>query len=113
MSSKMVRIQFEISSTLAKEIEAFEAESEIGSHREFYANLISLWRWSANRVREGKMIAAIDPQRMKFNEITLPSLETIKYKAMAERELSIAGLSEPRLGGELTHNGGDLTPQHA
>lgn len=93
-TTKMIRLQFEVSPSLAKEIEAFEDEAEIGSHREFYANLISLWRWSAQRVREGKSLAAIDPETSVFNELTLPALDTIKQKALAERELSRAGLSK-------------------
>jgi hypothetical protein len=107
-STKMIRLQFEVSPSLAKEIEAFENEAEIGSHREFYANLISLWRWSAQRVREGKTLAAIDPVNSTFNELTLPSLDTIKHKALAERALARAGI--PKSTTEISENGA-LTPQ--
>jgi len=91
-SPKPIRIQFEVSAPLAKEIELFEAEADITSHREFYANLISLWRWTVQRSREGKTIAAIDPQTMKYSEITMPALETIKLKSMAEKQLGNAGM---------------------
>lgn len=110
-TNKTVRIQFEISATLAREMESFEAEAEIGSHREFYSNLISLWRWAANRSREGKLIAAIDAETMKFNEITLPSLETIKYKALVDRQLSRAdSVSNAEREHSLSRND-DLTAQ--
>ena len=90
MSNKTTRIQFEISQLLANEIEAFESEAEITSHREFYANLVALWRWSASRVKEGKIICALDVSNLRYNELTLPALETIKYKALVEKELALA-----------------------
>ncbi len=114
----MVRIQFEISSTLAKEMEDFELEADITSHREFYANLISLWRWAASRSKEGKLIAAIHPVRKTYNEITLPALETVKLKAMAEQELELAALARPQYSPVAVENeniakSGDLTAQPA
>lgn len=87
-----VRMQFEISEALAKEIESFEAEAEITSHREFFGNLIAFWRWAAKRSQEGKSICALDMQTLKYNELTLPSLDLIKMKALAERELEMADL---------------------
>lgn len=112
MNNKMVRIQFEVSASLAKEIEAFEAEAEITSHREFYGNLIALWRWSAQRVREGKTITAMDIKTLKYNELTMPSLENIKFKAMAEKELSLAGMI-PHPSMSVLQQNEDLTTQEA
>ena len=83
----MIRIQFEVSPSLAKEIESYENEGEIGSHREFYANLIALWRWAANHSRNGENIAAIDSDGKTISELTMPSLEMVKYKAIAEKHL--------------------------
>lgn len=88
-----MRLQIEVSDALADEIGVMQAEAEIATHREFFATLVALYRWAAMRSKDGKAIVALDEPTMKYNELTLPALETLKAKALAERALQNAGLS--------------------
>jgi hypothetical protein len=81
---KPVRFQFDFSARLAREIERFEEESELTSHREFFANAVALWRWAAQKSREGKTIAAIevnDDDDIDYVELSLPALDAVKAEA--------------------------------
>lgn len=81
MKNKTIRLQFEVSLILAKEIEALEAEADVRSHREFFANLISLWRWSAGKIREGKTIAAINLEGdriTQYHHLSMPAFDSIQ-----------------------------------
>src|SRR5260221_1742291 len=92
-TQKTLRIQFEIPLAMAKEIERLESDADIASHREFFSNMLALWRWAARRAGEGKIIASIHPQKLIYNEITLPALDSIRLKALANSELNLAGLT--------------------
>ena len=58
----IVRFQFEAPALLTKEIEVLENEAFIGSHREFFMNLLSLWRWAAKCARNGEPIGIMVPR---------------------------------------------------
>jgi hypothetical protein len=89
-----MRLQFEISESLADEIKRMESDAEIGSHREFFATLVALYRWAEKRSKDGKAIVALDEVTERYNELCLPPLETLKMKALAERALKNAGMSD-------------------
>lgn len=84
------RFQFDLSQKLAEEVEAFEVESGIATHREFFANTLSLWKWAARMSREGKIIAAIEYDRagnFRYSELSMPALDEVRNDALAERLL--------------------------
>lgn len=74
---------------MARELERFEEESELPTHREFFANALALWRWAAQKSREGKTIAAIEiiDDDVKYVELTLPALDIIRLEALAAKTL--------------------------
>lgn len=96
---KPVRIQFEFSPRLARELVRFEEESEIQTHREFFAYALSLWRWAAQKSREGKTISAIEMNgdEIKYTELTMPPLDNIRIEALAARALvAQPGITAPQ-----------------
>lgn len=89
-AARPVRIQFEFSQKLARELARFEEESDIPTHREFFAYTLSLWRWAAQKSREGKIIAAIEMtgDEIKYIELTMPPLDNIRIESMAAKKLA-------------------------
>lgn len=95
-----VTISFEVTRSVADEMLRMEQDAEIPSHREMFANMLTLWRWAEMRAREGRAIVALDEATMRYAEVSLPALETLKLKALAERQMKRAsesadGDSEP------------------
>lgn len=95
MDSKSVRIQFEISAKLAQELEQFEKDGDMNTHREFFVNAITLWRWAFQKSREGKTIAALEDSedQLRYTELSLPGLDSVRRDALALRALSMGPIA--------------------
>lgn len=98
-NDKPVRIQFEFTARMARELERMEEESELPTHREFFANTLALWRWAAQKSAEGKTIAAVDisDDGMKYVELNLPALDFIRCNSLAAKTLANQGISAPQV----------------
>jgi hypothetical protein len=76
-----VRLECVITAALAEEIERMKRDAEIETDREFIAYAVALWRWAAQRAGEGKAIVALDEQTKRYNELSLPPLVKVRFKA--------------------------------
>lgn len=82
-----------ISASLARDMEQYRTAAEIADTRELVATMFSLYRWAEGRSRDGKAIVALDERTMKYNELELAPLVTLKANALAQRALRDAGMT--------------------
>lgn len=75
---KMVRIQFEIPTSNFKDLEKLMEEAGIKTKSELLNNALSLLEWAINQRKRGRLIAAVDEENSRYQELLMPVFSRIR-----------------------------------
>jgi hypothetical protein len=76
-----IRMQFEVPTDKANEIETLIKECGFESKKEFFNNAITLLKWAVRHVKNGETVAAVNPREEKYTELSMPFLDTIREQS--------------------------------
>lgn len=68
------RFQVELSPAVVSEIESLMKDCEMGTKKELFNNSLTLLQWAVGQVKKGNIIASIDEENERINELTMPVL---------------------------------------
>ena len=72
----VTRIQFELPDHKAKHLEELAAEAGV-TKKDFLSNALTLLAWAIRETKNGRVIASVDEETMKYKEVLLPVLEHV------------------------------------
>jgi len=72
-----LRIQFDIDDRIIADLETKMRNVGVSTKRELFNLAISLFEWAANERIKGRMIASVDPQTERYQQVILPALENL------------------------------------
>ena len=72
-----MRIQFDIDDRIIADLERMMRKVGVSTKRELFNLAISLFEWAANERTKGRMIASVDPETERYQQVILPALENL------------------------------------
>lgn len=72
------RVQLDLSEQEHAEMERLMLLSGLKTKREFVSNALSLFKWAANELANGRRIASLDPDGQSVVQFTMPCLEAFR-----------------------------------
>ena len=72
----VTRIQFDLPDHKAKHLEELATEAGV-TKKDFLSNALTLLAWAIRETKNGRVIASVDEETMKFKEVLLPVLEHV------------------------------------
>ena len=75
------RVQLDLSEQEHAEMERLMAHAGLKTKREFVSNALSLFKWAANELANGRRIASLDPDGQSVVHFTMPCLEAFSRLA--------------------------------
>lgn len=78
MKADKNRIQVDLSNEQMAMLEELMQETGISTKKDLVLNAVTLLNWAARETRDGRVIAAVDPEREAYREILLPALVALK-----------------------------------
>jgi hypothetical protein len=72
-----LRIQFDIDDRIIADVETKMRSVGVSTKRELFNLAISLFEWAANERTKGRMIASVDPETERYQQVILPALENL------------------------------------
>jgi hypothetical protein len=94
VKTDVARVQVEISLEKLKELESLMGEVDISTKRELFNLALTLFKWTVNEVKKGRIIASVSEEGKTYKELVIPALEVI-----AER----ARLQQPKVNQKAVH----------
>lgn len=79
-----IRMQFDVTSEKAQEIDDLIEECGFASKKDFFNNAITLLKWTVKHARNGNAIASIDADEKRYRELQMPFLETVQSKSKSK-----------------------------
>jgi hypothetical protein len=75
-----VRIQLEVPESRYNELKALMEECHFSTQKELFNTAYTLLEWAVRERHQGRMIASVDEQNMKYKELSMPALDQIRPK---------------------------------
>jgi hypothetical protein len=100
-----LRIQFDIDDRIIGDLETTMRKVGVSTKRELCNLAISLLEWAANERTKGRIIASVDPETERYQQVILPALENLwkisremktKENAPAQAAMGAASADEIR-----------------
>lgn len=89
--TKQVRIQFELPENKVRELEQLMEESGTATRKDLFNNALTLLEWALNESKRGNVIASINEQEHKYEELHMPILSAVAgLNAPGEKRSSAA-----------------------
>lgn len=85
-----LRIQFEIDEKIIAELETRMRKVGVCTKRELFNLAISVFEWAANERMKGRLIASVDPETSRYQQVLVPALENLWKVSSEEREEAAA-----------------------
>lgn len=75
------RVQLDLTEQEHAEMERLMVHSGLKTKREFMSNALTLFKWAANELANGRRIASLDPDGQSVVHFTMPCLEAFSKLA--------------------------------
>jgi hypothetical protein len=75
-----VRIQLEVTESRLNELKALMEECRISTQKELFNTAFTLLEWAVGERRQGRTIASVDEEQMKYKELSMPALNHLGAK---------------------------------
>jgi hypothetical protein len=86
-----VRIQLEVPESRYNELKALMEECRISTQKELFNTAYTLLEWAVKERRQGRTIASVDEQNMKYKELSMPVLDQIGSKPAENSTTAMSG----------------------
>lgn len=81
----MYRLQFELTDRGRKEFRSLKKIFDLRTNKELLRNALTLLRWAAKNLQNGRIIASVDEEKGEWRELSMPIFDSVDKRQGAGR----------------------------
>jgi hypothetical protein len=80
----MKKLQIDVPDERLEELQALMRKCDINTYKDLFNNAMTLLEWAARQSEDGRMVASVDEQNMRFRELSMPILDRLRPTQAAQ-----------------------------
>ena len=80
-----MRIQLDVAEDNVKVMRYLMQEGNLSTYKELFNNALTVLYWCFKEVRNGRIIASLDEETMRYKELSMPVLQSVAVASAAIR----------------------------
>jgi hypothetical protein len=74
----MKKLQIDVPDERFEDLQGLMHKCDINTYKDLFNNAMTLLEWAVRQREEGRMVASVDEQNMRFRELSMPILDRLR-----------------------------------